>query len=140
MGQEFRLLHSDQAAAGGGATRPTLFVSSLLALMRNQIAAAERMGVHAATINAPSTALTAETQPRPAPETGSTPAGTLFAAVRGVILPLLKEPMKDTEVAAALDVSNAQAKVWLQRLVDEGVVKKQKKPSGYIVKQTRLFK
>ena len=30
---------------------PTLLISPLLALMRNQIAAAERMGVHAATIN-----------------------------------------------------------------------------------------
>src|SRR5882724_8337568 len=30
---------------------PALLVSPLLALMRNQIAAAERMGVHAATIN-----------------------------------------------------------------------------------------
>lgn len=34
--------------AGGG---PTLLISPLLALMRNQIAAAERMGVRAATIN-----------------------------------------------------------------------------------------
>ena len=47
--------------------------------------------------------------------------------------------MKDTEVAAGLDVSNAQAKVWLQRLVDEGVLEKQKKPAGYVVKQKRLF-
>ena len=34
--------------AGAG---PALLISPLLALMRNQIAAAERMGVHAATIN-----------------------------------------------------------------------------------------
>lgn len=34
--------------AGGG---PTLLISPLLALMRNQIAAAERMGIRAATIN-----------------------------------------------------------------------------------------
>jgi len=27
----------------------------------------------------------------------------------------------------------------LQRLVDEGVLEKQKKPAGYIVKQSRLF-
>ena len=51
----------------------------------------------------------------------------------------MSAPMKDAEVAAALDVSNAQAKAWLQRLVDEGVLKKQKKPAGYIVKQKRLF-
>jgi DNA protecting protein DprA len=89
----------------------------------------------------PSAALAPESQPdavRPV-EAASTPADTLFVAVRGVIQLLLKTPMKDAEVAAALDVSNAQAKAWLQRLVDEGVLEKQKKPAGYIVKQSRLF-
>lgn len=76
---------------------------------------------------------------RPVAETISTPADTLFAAVREVIQLLLKAPMKDAEVAAALDVSTAQAKAWLQRLVDEGVIEKQKKPAGYIVKQSSLF-
>lgn len=71
--------------------------------------------------------------------TASTPADTLFAAVREVIQLLLKAPMKDAEIATALDVSNTQAKVWLQRLVDEGVIEKQKKPAGYIVKQSSLF-
>jgi predicted Rossmann fold nucleotide-binding protein DprA/Smf involved in DNA uptake len=69
----------------------------------------------------------------------SSPANTLFASVRDVIQDLLRTPMKDAEVAAALNVSNAQAKVWLQRLVDEGVLKKHKKPVGYIVKQSSLF-
>jgi predicted Rossmann fold nucleotide-binding protein DprA/Smf involved in DNA uptake len=75
----------------------------------------------------------------PTATTASTPADTLFAAVRGVIQLLLKSPMKDAEVAASLDVSTAQAKAWLQRLVDEGVIEKQKKPVGYIVKQSSLF-
>lgn len=69
----------------------------------------------------------------------STPAETLFASVRSVIQPLLKSPMKDAEVAAALDVSTAQAKTWLQRLVEEGVLEKLKKPAGYIVKHSSLF-
>lgn len=69
----------------------------------------------------------------------SAPSDTLFAAVREVALLLLKTPMKDAEVAAALDISTTQAKAWLQRLVDEGVLEKQKKPAGYIVKQKRLF-
>jgi predicted ArsR family transcriptional regulator len=43
------------------------------------------------------------------------------------------------DVAAALDVSSTQAKAWLQRLVDESVLEKQKKPAGYVVKQERLF-
>jgi ATP-dependent DNA helicase RecQ len=38
-------------AAGEGAAGPTVIVSPLLALMRNQIAAAERAGIRAATIN-----------------------------------------------------------------------------------------
>lgn len=73
------------------------------------------------------------------PPSEMTPAEVLFSAVRASIQQLLSTPMKDAEVATALDVSNAQAKVWLQRLVDEGVLEKQRKPAGYIVKQTRLF-
>lgn len=76
----------------------------------------------------------------PMATTPPTPAETLFSAVRGVIQLLLKSPMKDAEVAAALDVSTVQAKAWLQRLVDEGVIEKQKKPAGYTVKQIGLFK
>lgn len=78
-----------------------------------------------------------EEKESPQPET--TPAEVLFAAARAAIQQLLSAPMKDTEVAAALDVSSAQAKAWLQRLVDEGVLEKQKKPVGYIIKQKRLF-
>ena len=73
------------------------------------------------------------------PQIVSSPAETLFAAVREVLRQLLKTPMKDAEVAVALDVSSAQAKAWLQQLIDEGLIEKQKKPAGYIVKQTRLF-
>ncbi|KRC20210.1 DNA-processing protein DprA [Acidovorax sp. Root219] len=69
----------------------------------------------------------------------STPADTLFATVRGVIQLLLVSPKKDTEVAAALDVSTVQAKAWLKRLIDEGMIEKQTKPSGYSVKRSRLF-
>ena len=69
------------------------------------------------------------------PQGESTPAEVLFAAVGAAIRELLRAPMKDTEVAAALDVSTTQAKAWLQRLVDEGVLEKQKKPAGYVVKQ-----
>jgi predicted Rossmann fold nucleotide-binding protein DprA/Smf involved in DNA uptake len=82
----------------------------------------------------------AMTPPAPAPQTAEgTPAETLFAAARESIRRLLIAPMKDAEVAAALEVSPAQAKAWLQRLVDEGMLEKQKKPAGYIVKQKRLF-
>jgi len=73
------------------------------------------------------------------PQPESNPAEELFAAVRRAIQQLLSGPMKDVEVAEALDVSNAQAKAWLQRLVDDGVIEKQKKPAGYVLKQKRLF-
>lgn len=73
------------------------------------------------------------------PTTTSTPADMLFALVREVIPQLLNVPKKDAEVAAALDVSNAQAKAWLQRLVDEHVIDKQKNPTSYIQRQAQLF-
>ena len=93
-------------------------------------------------VPAPSVAQAPEATPEAGSSTAttaSTPADALFAAVRGVIQRLLKAPMKDAEVAVALDVSTAQAKAWLLRLVDEGVIEKQKKPAGYIVKQSNLF-
>ena len=79
--------------------------------------------------------------PKAQPEavTALTPAGALFAAVREVIQLLLTTPMKDADVATALNVSNTQAKAWLKRLVEEGMIEKQKKPAGYIVKQSSLF-
>lgn len=80
---------------------------------------------------------TAEAKEKPQAEIA--PAELLFSAVRASIQQLLTSPMKDVEVAEALDVSNAQAKAWLQRLVEEGVLEKQKKPAGYIVTQKRLF-
>jgi predicted Rossmann fold nucleotide-binding protein DprA/Smf involved in DNA uptake len=73
------------------------------------------------------------------PQPDLTPAEVVFSAVRTAIQQLLSTPMKDTEVATALDVSNAQAKAWLQRLVDDGVIEKQKKPAGYVLKPKRLF-
>ena len=50
VGQVGRLLRRHRAAPGAGAG-PTLIVSPLLALMRDQVAAAERAGVRAVTIN-----------------------------------------------------------------------------------------
>ena len=41
--------------------------------------------------------------------------------------------MEDTEVAVALDVSTAQAKAWLKRLVNEGSIKTMRKPTRYVV-------
>lgn len=87
---------------------------------------------------APQSGIPPQTGSTPAPAP-ATPAEALFAAFRQTVTPLLKAPMKDTEVATALDITTAQAKAWLQRLVDEGVIQKRKKPAAYLLKQASLF-
>lgn len=69
----------------------------------------------------------------------SSPAHALFDAVRALVRHLLNTPMTDGEVAAALDVSPAQATAWLRRLVAEGTLEKQGVPTGYVFKQRRSF-
>jgi len=76
---------------------------------------------------------------RPVAPLASKPADTLIATVREVVQLLLRNPMKEAEVAAALDVSNTQAKAWLKRLVEEGAIEKQKQLGGYTLKQPSLF-
>jgi predicted Rossmann fold nucleotide-binding protein DprA/Smf involved in DNA uptake len=67
------------------------------------------------------------------------PADALSAAAREAFRQLLIAPMKDAEVAAALNISIAQAKIWLHRFVEEGVLEKRKKRNVYVAKQFRLF-
>ena len=67
------------------------------------------------------------------------PADVVFAAVRDSARKVLTTPTKDADFAEALGVSIAQAKAWLKRLVEEGVVEEQRKPPGYVVKQSNLF-
>lgn len=67
------------------------------------------------------------------------PAETLFAAVRALIREMHNSPMTESDVAAALDVSHAQAKAWLHRLVDEGALERRKGVRGYSVKRNGLF-
>jgi len=74
---------------------------------------------------APVTQTVLSTAPSP-----STPADELFAKVRA-LLEKLDTPKTDAEVAAELNVSKSQAKAWLQRLVEEGVLDKVSKPVRY---------
>lgn len=67
------------------------------------------------------------------------PADELFDVVRPLMQKILRTPKKDREVAAALNVSPSQAKAWLRRLVEEGVLERCKKPAGYVIKQNQLF-
>jgi predicted Rossmann fold nucleotide-binding protein DprA/Smf involved in DNA uptake len=69
-----------------------------------------------------------------------TPADELFAKV-GELLKKITTPKTDAEVATELRVSKSQAKEWLQRLVDEGVLEKLPRPVRYRVvsSQASLF-
>ena len=83
---------------------------------------------------APRTAAAAETGERLSESDDATPAGQLFSAVRSVISELLRTPMRKSEVGAALDVSPAQAGIWLRRLHDEGILERQERPVRYRLK------
>jgi predicted Rossmann fold nucleotide-binding protein DprA/Smf involved in DNA uptake len=69
-------------------------------------------------------------QPSSALATTTTPAEELFAKVRS-LLEQMNPPKTDAEVALELEVSPSQAKLWLQRLVKDGVLVKLSKPTRY---------
>jgi DNA processing protein len=85
------------------------------------------------------------TQPTSSPaekatEPAEAPGEVLFAAVRELILRLLSEhQMKDAEIANALQVSKGQAKDWLDRLVEDRVLEKKRKPAVYMLKEGTLL-
>lgn len=72
--------------------------------------------------------------PSPGPEAPPPPAGPaeeLFATVRS-LMARLDGPRTDVEIAEALNVSRPQAKEWLARLVEEGVLAKSSHPIRYL--------
>jgi len=66
-----------------------------------------------------------------------TNAEALFSSVRAIVTSLLDVPMTEVQIAKELDVSGAQSKVWVRRLVDEGVVQKLKDRGMYVAKSSR---
>ena len=60
-----------------------------------------------------------------------TPAEALFAAVRDCLPRILTIPKKEAEIASELQVTPAQTRDWLQRLLEEGAVEKGPKKSLY---------
>jgi DNA processing protein len=78
-------------------------------------------------------------EPGAVPSGEAVPAERLFGLVRDLILQLLAKPMKDSEIAAALDLEIGQARAWLARLVDEGELERRKRPAVYVVKPRDLF-
>lgn len=57
-------------------------------------------------------------------------ADELFSKVRELLL-MLKCPKSEAEIATELGVSTAQARQWLQRLVDEGALERHSRPVRY---------
>lgn len=68
--------------------------------------------------------------PLPSAESPLAPADELFAKVRE-LLERMKTLKTEAEVAADLQISKSQAKEWLQRLVEEGVMERHTKPVRY---------
>ena len=62
------------------------------------------------------------------------PAEDLFFKVRELLLQILRQPKRETEVATDLQVTSSQARTWLKRLTDEGLVERRAKPVSYVTK------
>lgn len=126
---------------------PEVFVEALaVKLPQNDIPDQEQLSFATAKEPAPGYEVQHETPqpdtppPTPATAAATTPAEELFAKVRS-LLEQMDAPKTDAEVATELNVSKSQAKVWLQRLVKEGVLEKLSKPIRYLSTATsrRLF-
>lgn len=65
------------------------------------------------------------------------PADQLFEFAAKIILSLLDTPLKDSEIAQVLNISLAQTKLWLSRLVEEERIEKRTKPVTYIVRHSK---
>ena len=66
-------------------------------------------------------------------------ADKLFTTVSLLIRELAQNPVKDADIADALRVPKSQAKAWLDRLVEEGVLEKRKQPGRYVVAADKLL-
>lgn len=74
-----------------------------------------------------------------ADEYAENPADLLFEAVRKSIERLGNTPIDEAQVADTLQIEKIQAKMWLKRLVEEGVLEKKTKPVRYILRRDRLL-
>lgn len=64
-------------------------------------------------------------------------ADELFEFAANIILSLLNTPLKDSEISQVLNISLAQTKLWLSRLVEEERIEKRTKPVAYIAKHSK---
>jgi len=77
--------------------------------------------------------------PQPSSADCTDPAAVLFHAVQRVVLEVLEVPRTESEIAEALQVSKGQAREWLRRLSEEGVVERVGRPIRYRRAQSRLI-
>lgn len=73
------------------------------------------------------------------PDPTLNPAEKLYQAVRSLIVGILAQPQKASDVAEELGVNKRQADLWIRRLVAEGVLEKCIKPVRYVVRPDSLF-
>lgn len=73
------------------------------------------------------------------PSRAQDPAERLFDAARSIIMELAQQPIKDGELAEALQVPKPLARAWLDRLAGDGVLQKRKKPAGYVISPSKLL-
>lgn len=63
------------------------------------------------------------------------PDEELFLCVKKLILNNLDKPKKDEEIAQLLKVSTKQIKKWLDRLIDENIIIKTRRPVRYVLRK-----
>ncbi|HEU5412595.1 MAG TPA: DNA-processing protein DprA [Candidatus Angelobacter sp.] len=66
------------------------------------------------------------------------PAELLLERVRDILVEVLVTPKKESEIAEMLQVSGAQMKLWLRKLVEEGILEKSSKRGCFVVARNRL--
>jgi hypothetical protein len=66
-------------------------------------------------------------------------ANELFGKAKELIL-RMNMPITESDVANTLQISNNQTRIWLRRLVEEGILKKKQKPVRYIAAEERQVK
>ena len=136
MGKGLEALHRKGALPWPNPDSAEAFEAALAVQVPGELSNQEKLSLATAREPAPEYTARIET-PEPgaqvvpsAASVPTAPAEELFAKVRS-LLEKMDTPKTDAEVAAELNVSKGQAKDWLQRLVEEGVLEKVSKPVRY---------
>lgn len=78
---------------------------------------------------------TSDVKVRSRPENGNGKdarnAEVVYSTVKGLVLPQIDQPKTETEIAEDLGVTPGQAREWLKRMAQEGLLKKTSRPVRY---------